>query len=105
MTINPIIILRTVLYSDSLIINTGLKKDKKSITKQNERFPQKMMNHEPALLRKSDYGNPFPIDHVFPDALAALAAFIRAIPPKPPDCVPRPPQIVRCVPLNQISSK
>ena len=41
---------------------------------------------------------PFPIEHVIPDALTALSAFIRTIPPKPPDCVPRPPQFVKWCP-------
>ena len=41
---------------------------------------------------------PFPIEHVIPDALAALPAFIRAIPPKPLDCVSRPPQLVNWSP-------
>ena len=44
---------------------------------------------------------PFPIKHVIPDALAALFAFIRAIPPKPPDCVSRPPQFVKWCPPEQ----
>ena len=34
------------------------------------------------------------------DALAALSTFIRAIPPKPPDCETQPPQHIKWKPLD-----
>ena len=43
---------------------------------------------------------PFPVEQVMPNALAALSAFIRAIPPKPLDCETQPPQHIKWKPLD-----
>ena len=43
---------------------------------------------------------PFSVEQVMPDALVALSAFIRAIPPKPLDCETRPPQHIKWKPPN-----
>ncbi|XP_075636584.1 uncharacterized protein LOC142608791 [Castanea sativa] len=48
---------------------------------------------------------PFPVAHVIPDALAALSAFICAIPPKPPNCETRPPLHTKWKPLDPNSLK
>ena len=43
---------------------------------------------------------PFSVEQVMPDALVALSAFIRAIPPKRLDCETRPPQHIKWKPPN-----
>ena len=52
--------------------------------------------HRKNLLRIST--RKFPVEHILPEALGAFLAFIRAIPPKPPDCVTRVPQQIKWKP-------